>query len=568
MQSAPRDPSLELRPRHLRRRHRRRRRAAAAAGAGDPQRRRGGGAGRPVGLDFIGVGEHHRDDFAVSAPEVVLAAIAGQTTRIRLGSAVTVLSSDDPVRVFERFSTLDAVSNGRAEVILGRGSFTESFPLFGFDLAQYEELFEEKLDLFAELLRSEPVTWSGTHAGAARRDQTVYPPTESGRCATWVGVGGSPESVVRAARYGLPLMLAIIGGEPPRFAPYVDLYHRALDAVRPARRSRSACTRPATSPTPTSRRARSSGRTTRRCMTRIGARARLAADRPRAQFEREAGPDGALYVGSPETVARKIAETVPALGLSRFDLKYSTGTLPHEKLHDAASSSTDAGRAARARAAGRGGRAGQRLASTQPSRDEQISGPRRAIAAPVDAGGAGDGRRPFGGVRRRWRPGDISARGRRRGAHRHRRRTGRHRRHHHLRRRRTAGPAAGDGVRPQVHTAAGRGVRATGRRRRQRHPERVRLREGRPRHPDLRGPDGDGDARPEGLPVPFRTSSAYRSARPSRWPTAMPRCTTSTRCRRPTANSTSASRPMCRRWTACSPRPRSACRTSATSTAG
>ncbi|MGA9524710.1 MAG: LLM class flavin-dependent oxidoreductase, partial [Myxococcaceae bacterium] len=149
-----------------------------------------------VGVDFIGVGEHHRDDFAVSTPETVLAAIATRTQRIRLGSAVTVLSSDDPVRVFERFSTVDAVSNGRAEVILGRGSFTESFPLFGFDLRQYEELFNERLDLFSRLLTEKAVTWSGT-TRAALKDQEVYPKTASGHLKTWIGVGGSPESVVR-----------------------------------------------------------------------------------------------------------------------------------------------------------------------------------------------------------------------------------------------------------------------------------------------------------------------------------------------------------------------------------
>src|SRR5687768_5160228 len=180
-----------------------------------------------VGIDFIGVGEHHRADFAVSSPEVVLAAIAGRTRRIRLGSAVTVLSSDDPVRVFQRFSTLDAVSNGRAEVILGRGSFTESFPLFGYPLDQYEQLFEEKLELFVELLKQQPVTWSG-QTRAALTDKLVYPPTESGKLTTWVAVGGSPESVVRAARHGLPLMLAIIGGAPAQFRPLVDLYHQAL----------------------------------------------------------------------------------------------------------------------------------------------------------------------------------------------------------------------------------------------------------------------------------------------------------------------------------------------------
>src|SRR5579872_1307684 len=180
-----------------------------------------------LGIEAFGVGEHHRPDFSISAPEVVLGAIAGRTRRIGLGSAVTVLSSDDPVRVFQRFATLDAVSGGRAEVILGRGSFTESFPLFGFELNQYEKLFEEKLDLFAALLRQEPVTWRGT-TRAALADQRVYPPVESARLKTWIGVGGSPESVIRAAKYAMPLMLAIIGGDPNRFRPYVDLYHQAL----------------------------------------------------------------------------------------------------------------------------------------------------------------------------------------------------------------------------------------------------------------------------------------------------------------------------------------------------
>ena len=183
-----------------------------------------------VGVDFFGVGEHHRDDFAVSAPEVVLAVIAAKTERIRLGSAVTVLSSDDPVRVFERFSTLDALSSGRAEVILGRGSFTESFPLFGFDLSQYEVLFEEKIGLFAQLLREEPVYWEGT-TRAGLSGERVFPRTESGHLRAWVGVGGSPESVARAARYDLPLVIAIIGGNPLRFSPLVDLFNQSLDAL-------------------------------------------------------------------------------------------------------------------------------------------------------------------------------------------------------------------------------------------------------------------------------------------------------------------------------------------------
>src|SRR5262245_35790497 len=166
-----------------------------------------------VGVEYFGVGEHHRADFAISAPEVMLAAIASKTERLILGSAVTVLSTDDPVRVFQRFSTLNAISNGRAEVILGRGSFTESYPLFGFDLTLYEQLFEEKLALFAEILKPGPVTWKG-RTRSALSNQVVYPPIEHGTLRSWVGVGGSPESVVRAARYGFPLTLAIIGGHP------------------------------------------------------------------------------------------------------------------------------------------------------------------------------------------------------------------------------------------------------------------------------------------------------------------------------------------------------------------
>ena len=184
-----------------------------------------------LGVNFFGVGEHHRPDFAISAPEVLLAAIATRTTRIRLGTAVTVLSTDDPVRVYERFSTLDAISGGRAEVILGRGSFTESFPLFGYSLEDYDDLFEEKLAIFAAIRDADragkPVHWKGT-VRPPIEGLRVYPPVEHPPLSTWVGVGGSPESVVRAARYGFPLTLAIIGGDPRRFVPYVELYHHAL----------------------------------------------------------------------------------------------------------------------------------------------------------------------------------------------------------------------------------------------------------------------------------------------------------------------------------------------------
>jgi probable LLM family oxidoreductase len=258
-----------------------------------------------VGVDFYGIGEHHRDDFAISAPEVVLAAIASRTERIHLGTAVTVLSSDDPVRVYEKFATLDAVSNGRAEIILGRGSFTESFPLFGFNLQDYEVLFEEKLDLLSQLLEEKPVSWEGT-IRPPLTNQDVFPKTDSGRIKAWVGVGGSPESVVRAARHGLPLVLAIIGGQPARFAPYVDLYHRALAQLGQP-------TLPVAVHSPGF----------------IAASDEEAADIlwPHQQIH-----EGALHVGSPETVAQKIADTVRTLGIQRFDLKYTSGTVPHEHL--------------------------------------------------------------------------------------------------------------------------------------------------------------------------------------------------------------------------------------------
>jgi probable LLM family oxidoreductase len=281
-----------------------------------------------VDIDFIGIGEHHRADFAVSAPEVVLAAIAGRTRRIRLGSAVTVLSSDDPVRVFQRFATLDAASNGRAEVILGRGSFIESFPLFGYELKDYETLFEEKLDLFATLIREGTVSWRGS-TRAPLSNQRVFPPIENGTLKTWVGVGGSPESVVRAARYELPLMLAIIGGDPKRFRPYVDLYHRALAELgKPVQ--------PIGVHSPgyvaeTDAQAREElWPDYKRMRDRIGAE-RGWPPMGRAEFDREAD-SGALFVGAPETVARRIAAAAKALGLARFDLKYSAGHLAHEKL--------------------------------------------------------------------------------------------------------------------------------------------------------------------------------------------------------------------------------------------
>jgi probable LLM family oxidoreductase len=281
-----------------------------------------------VGLDAFSVGEHHRKEFAVSSPDILLAAAASRTKSIRLGTAVTVLSSDDPVRVYERFATLDAVSHGRAEITLGRGSFIESFPLFGFDLRDYETLFEEKLELFSILAKEQPVTWQGTlRAGLDEAD--VFPKTEGG-FPVWVGVGGSPESVVRTARYGFGLMLAIIGGSAERFRPFVDLFHRSLDSF-------------GQSPQPVG--VHSPGHvaeTDQQAWDEMypamkAGRDTIGKERgwppySRMQFQHDVGPEGAVYAGSPETVARKIADTVKTLGLDRFDFKYANGTLPHERL--------------------------------------------------------------------------------------------------------------------------------------------------------------------------------------------------------------------------------------------
>jgi probable LLM family oxidoreductase len=284
-----------------------------------------------VGVDAIGLGEHHREDFAISAPDVVLATIAGRTSRILLGTAVTVLSTDDPVRVFERFATLDTLSHGRAEVTLGRGSFTESFPLFGHALEDYERLFEEKLALFAELRHERPLHWEGT-VRPPLTGQRAFPTTERGALPTWVGVGGSPESVVRAARYGFPMMLAVIGGAPARFAPYADLHRRALAELGHP-------------PQPIGVHApgfvAADDQTARDLMfgpfkanrDRIG-RERGWPETTRDQFEAEADR-GAVFCGSPETVARRIAETLRVLGAQRFDLKYANGPMPHPQLLEA-----------------------------------------------------------------------------------------------------------------------------------------------------------------------------------------------------------------------------------------
>ncbi len=277
-----------------------------------------------LGVDVFAIGEHHRPEYSVSTPETVLAGIATRTSRMRLASGVTVLSSDDPVRVFQRFATVDALSHGRAEVILGRGSFTESFPLFGYDLRDYDVLFEEKIALFVKLLEEGPVTWSGTMR-APLENADVFPKTESGHLNTWVGVGGSPQSVVRTAQYGLPLMLAIIGGAPERFAPYLDLYRRAAEQL-------GTTAHPVGMHSPgfiadTDDEAKELFWPRYRVIRdRIGA---LRGWPPIRREEFDADVErGSLYIGSPETVARKIARAVTKLGVGRFDLIYTAGSQP------------------------------------------------------------------------------------------------------------------------------------------------------------------------------------------------------------------------------------------------
>jgi probable LLM family oxidoreductase len=282
-----------------------------------------------VGLHAFGVGEHHRKDYAVSAPEVFLAAAAARTTRIRLGSAVTVLSSDDPIRVFQRFSTVDAISSGRAEVMLGRGSFVESFPLLGFDLADYEVLFEEKLELFSRVRLQQPVHWEG-RTRPALAGLSVYPPLEHHLLPTWIGVGGTPESVLRCAHYGYPIIFAIIGGQPRSFRPLADLYREAM--AKYGHPMQQMATHSPGHVAPTDEEAREEF-----YPHWLTLRNRLGAERgwgPAGgpEFDAMCAPEGALYVGSPETVARKIALLKQNLGVDRFDLKYSSGPLPHSAM--------------------------------------------------------------------------------------------------------------------------------------------------------------------------------------------------------------------------------------------
>ncbi|HET7271427.1 MAG TPA: LLM class flavin-dependent oxidoreductase [Rubrobacter sp.] len=282
-----------------------------------------------IGLDVFGVGEHHRPDYAVSSPAVVLAAAAERTKNIRLTSAVTVLSSDDPVRVFQAFATLDLLSGGRAEIMAGRGSFIESFPLFGFDLDDYDELFAEKLELLLRLRESERVTWSGRHR-APLDDASVYPRPVQEPLPVWIAVGGTPQSVVRAALLGLPLAIAIIGGHPEHFAPLARLYRETASQAGHGRLPVSINSH--TYVAGTSLQAGDEYFPTYAAMmNRIG-RERGWAPMGRRQFEAGRSPRGALLVGSPEEVTEKILFEHELFGQERFLAQISVGTLPHDRV--------------------------------------------------------------------------------------------------------------------------------------------------------------------------------------------------------------------------------------------
>ncbi len=282
-----------------------------------------------VGLDVVGVGEHHRPDFAVSAPAVALAAAAARTSRVRLTSAVTVLSSDDPVRVFQEFATVDLLSHGRAEIMAGRGSFIESFPLFGYDLGDYDELFAEKLELLLRIRASERVTWSGRHR-APLEDVGVYPRPVQEPLPVWVAVGGAPESALRAGRLGLPMALAIIGGQPERFVPFADLHRQAAaEAGHPALplsiNSHAYVAE-------TSDRAADEFFPPYAAMMIAIGRERGWPPMLRPTFDALRSPRGALLVGSPEQVAEKVLFQHELFGHTRFLAQMSVGTMPHAQV--------------------------------------------------------------------------------------------------------------------------------------------------------------------------------------------------------------------------------------------
>jgi probable LLM family oxidoreductase len=281
-----------------------------------------------VGLDLFAVGEHHRVDFAVSSPEVALAAIAARTERIRLSSAVTVLSSDDPVRVFQRFAEVDLISGGRAEIMAGRGSFIESFPLFGYDLDDYDELYAEKLELLLAIRAGNPVDWHGRHR-AALNNASVFPRPVQDPLPVWVAVGGTPQSVVRAATLGLPLTIAIIGGQPARFQPLVDLYRRAWDAAeRPAEELRLAINTHAFVGDTRAEADTAFAAPYLAMMNRIG-RERGWPPSGREHYDALTAPDGAVALGTPEQVAEKILMEHELFGNQRYVGQMSVGAVAH-----------------------------------------------------------------------------------------------------------------------------------------------------------------------------------------------------------------------------------------------
>jgi probable LLM family oxidoreductase len=284
-----------------------------------------------AGVDVFGIGEHHRQDYVDSAPAVLLAAMAARTRRIRLTSAVTVLSAADPVRVFQEFATLDLLSKGRAEMVVGRGSFTEAYPLFGLDLADYNSLFSEKLDLLLKIRESTRVRWTGRHR-APLTGQEVFPRPLQNPLPIWVGVGGTPESFVRAGALGLPLMVAIIGGEPHRFRPLVDLYREAgTRAGHAPERLKVGIHGLGYVADTTEQAAEDFFPGYARTFTEIG-KERGWPPTTRLQFDALRGKTGALFIGDAETVAAKILSMSEALGgLSRMSMQMSVAALPHGK---------------------------------------------------------------------------------------------------------------------------------------------------------------------------------------------------------------------------------------------
>lgn len=273
-----------------------------------------------LGIDVVALGEHHREEYSISAPDTVLAALSQVTDNIILGTGVTVLSSDDPVRVYERFATIDALSNGRAQIMVGRGSFTESFPLFGYDLQDYNELFEEKLELLNELLKNEPVTWEGKFTQSLH-DTQVYPKLTN-RLDVHVGVGGSPESIIRAAKYGFPVMLAIIGGEHTRFKPYIDLYERATSQFNQPNHPVGIHSHGVIADTDEEA-FEIAWEYYSQAFDILG-RERGWAKMTKERFQYEVD-HGAYFVGNPETVAQKMAKVIKQMDIGRFDLIYGMG---------------------------------------------------------------------------------------------------------------------------------------------------------------------------------------------------------------------------------------------------